>query len=148
MSAKDKDTFDLGSIDPTADCNKPYEVELVHPATQKPLGVFWSVLGNQSDVAKEYNREQINRDQRKAAQARKRGKEPELKTLEMLEEETIDWLTVCSTGWRSARGPVINFEGNMLEFNVANCRMILTKKPFIRNQLSEAILDLENFMKD
>lgn len=150
MSAKEKpqaESFDLDSIDTRIACNKAIEVELVNPATKKPLGIFWSVLGNDSDEAREYNRNQINADGRKAAYAKKRGKDPEVKTIEVLEQETVDWLTICSTGWRSSDGNVIKYKGELLEFNVPNCRRILTEKSFIRQQLSEEILDLENFMK-
>lgn len=142
-----KKTFDLASIDTVAACNKGVEIELKHPVTNEPIGIFWSILGSDSDVFREYMRELANARIRKEAMARKRGRDSEVDTVEMAEERTIELLTVCSVGWRSAEKPTITFKGEELEFNVPNAKKVLVGLPWVRKQIDEGIGDLENFMK-
>lgn len=77
---------------------------------------------------------------------KKRGKEPDIKTVEDYEQDTITLLTICSVGWRSSESNTIKFKGEELVFNVPNVKRVLTDMPWIRNQLNEFISELENFM--
>lgn len=138
--------IDLASIDTVAACNQGVEVELRHPATNEPLGIFWTVLGRDSDTYNDYIRDKVNAMLRKKALAEKRGRDLEIRTLEDAEAENIETLIVCSTGWRTGDKQVICFGGQELEFNVANAKKILTERAWIRKQLDEAIGDLSNFM--
>lgn len=143
---KTADIIDLASIDTVAACNQGVEVELRHPATNELLGIFWTVLGRDSDTYNDYIRDKVNTMLRKKALAEKRGKDLEIRTLEDAEAENIETLIVCSTGWRTGDKPVICFGGQELDFNVANAKKILTERAWIRKQLDEAIGDLTNFM--
>ena len=145
--SKKNEAFDLGSIDTVAACNKGFEVELKHPATKEPLGIFWSVLGSDSDTVREYTKEKINTNLRKEAAARKKGGEPDVRTVQDFERDSVEFLTICSVGWRTGESNTIKFRGEDLEFNVPNAKKVLTDMPWIRKQLDEAINDLENFMK-
>lgn len=142
-----KKSFDLASIDTVAACNKGFEIELKHPVTQEPLGIFWTVLGSDSDVFRDYLREVTNEKIRKEAMAKKRGRDVEVDTVEVSEERAIELLTVCSVNWRSTDKPTITFKDAELEFNVPNVKKVLTGLPWIRKQIDEGIGDLENFMK-
>lgn len=142
-----KQDLDLSTIDTVAACNKGFEVELKHPATNEPLGLYWTVLGSESDAFREFIKETLNTRIRKEAMAKKRGKDLEIRTMDEAEAETIDLLTVCSLGWRSGDKPTLKFSGEDLAFNVPNVRKVLQTLPWIRKQLDEAIGDLENFMK-
>lgn len=143
---KKTESFDLGSIDTIAACNKGTEFELRHPATNKPIGIFWSLVGRDSDVFRSYVKEQTNATIRREAMAKKRGKDPDIKTVEDYEQDTITLLTICSVGWRSSESNTIKFKGEELVFNVPNVKRVLTDMPWIRNQLNEFISELENFM--
>jgi len=144
---KTTESFDLGSIDTIAACNKGTEFELRHPATNEPIGIFWSLMGRDSDVFRSYTKEQTNAAIRREAMAKKRGKDPDIKTIEDYEQDTITLLTICSVGWRSASSTnTIKYQGEELVFNVPNVKRVLTERPWIRNQLNEFIADLENFM--
>lgn len=143
---KKNDMIDLGSIDTVSACNKGVEIELRHPATNEPIGIHWTVVGSESDTFKDYMRTKINERIRKEAMARKRGRDPEIKTIEDSEEDTIELLTVCSLGWRTGDSKVIKFNGADLEFNVQNAKKILAERAWIRKQLDDAIGDLGNFM--
>ena len=145
--SKKNEAFDLASIDTVAACNGGFEVELKHPVTQAPLGIFWKVVGSESDAFKEHIKENINARIRQEASAKKRGKELPVRTIEEIESDGIDLLLVCSLGWRSTDSATIPFEGQQLEFNIPNARKVLTRLPWVKAQIDEAIGDLENFMK-
>ena len=136
-----KQSIDLATLDTTAACNKGAEIELKHPVTNAPLGVFITVLGRDSDTFKDYIRHSINDQIRKEAIAKKRGRDMEVQTLEMREADTIELLTVCTVGWKN-----VVMGGNELPFNVANAKRVYSDRPWIRQQVNEAIGDLENFM--
>jgi len=143
---KKTESFDLGSIDTIAACNKGTEFELRHPATNAHIGIFWTLVGRDSDVFRSYVKEQTNAAIRREAMAKKRGKDPDIKTVEDYEQDTITLLTICSVGWRSSESNTIKFKGEELVFNVPNVKRVLTDMPWIRNQLNEFISELENFM--
>jgi hypothetical protein len=133
---------DLASLDTAAACDKGAEIELNHPVTGAPLGIFVTVVGKDSDTFKDYIRNSINEKLRKEALAKKRGKDAEITTFEAAEAETIDLLTICTLGWRNM---VMN--GKELEFNVPNARTVYGKYAWIRKQVDEGISSLENFMQ-
>lgn len=134
--------LDLSTLDTTTACNAGAKVELRHPSTNEPLGIYINVLGRDSDVFKEYIRQSINDTLRRSALAKKRGRDVDVPTVETQEAETIDLLTVCTTGWEG-----IVMKGEALAFNVANVKRVYTEMAWVRNQINEAIGDLENFMK-
>jgi hypothetical protein len=75
--------------------------------------------------------------------AQKRGKDAELRTVEVIEQENMDLLAVCTVGWKG----VVD-EGQTLDFNEANVRKIYKKYPWIYDQVNEAIGTLELFLKN
>lgn len=143
---KKNESFDLASIDPVAACNVGHEFELKHPSTEKPLGIFLTVLGSESDPVREYRREKLNERLRNESMAKKRGKDLPIQTVQDFEESTIEVLLITLVGWRMGDSPTITFEGQQLEFNLMNARKVLTKLPWIREQINEET-NLENFMK-
>jgi len=133
--------MDLSALDMTKFCNNPVRVELKHPITNAPLGIFISVLGKDSDTFREHLRTTVNEKSRKAAMAARRGKEVEPETLEQAEAQGVDLLIVCTVGWEN-----VTFEGEDLEFNVPNARRVYSKLRWIRGQVDNAVDDLELFM--
>jgi hypothetical protein len=143
--------MDLASLNTTAACDKGTEIELVHPVTKAPLGIFWGIVGRDSTIFQEHVRQQIDEDMRRAAMAKKRGKEPELLTTAKREARGLSLLVACSTGWRTvekdSEKKTLTFEGRELEFTETNAATVLEKLSWIREQIDEGIADLENFMK-
>lgn len=136
-------TFDLTSLNTTKACNAGAEVEIRHPVTNAPLGIKIHVLGRDSDTFKEHTREMINSRLRKEAMAAKRGKDAELRTVEMIEQENMDLLVACTTNWS---GVIVG--GKELPFEEANVRQVYREYPWIYDQVNEAIGTLENFLKN
>jgi len=139
--------MDLGTLDTVGACNGGAEIELLHPVTQKPLGVFITVLGKDSDVFREHLRETIDDDIRRAAMAKKRGKQEEIMTVAKSDERGLELLVLCTQSWRTGDEAVISFKGENLTCTVANVKKLYEGLPWIRKQVDEAIGDLENFLK-
>lgn len=133
--------LDLATLDTVAACDKGAEIELRHPVTTAPLGVFISIVGRDSSVFKEYIRNRVNDKLRRDALDKKRGRDEVVPTMEESEAESIELVTLCTTGWRN-----VTYKGTELAFNVANALMLYAEMPWIRRQVDEAIGDLENFM--
>lgn len=146
--------MDIGKLDTIAACNAGAEIELLHPSTQEPLGIFITVLGKDSDVCREHFRNTVNENIRRAAMAKKRGKDEELTTYEKQQERGVELLVSCTLGWRTVEKidgtetekPVITLKGEDLQYTKANAKRLYEVMPWIKEQVDTAIMDLENFM--
>lgn len=139
--------LDLASLDTVAACDAGAEIELRHPTTDEPLDIFISVLGRDSQVFKDYTRQSINARLRKEAMNRKRGRDPEVTTVEAAEEDSTAALVACSIGWRTGDVKTLLFRGQELPFNSTNALLVYNALPWIKRQVDEGIGDLANFLK-
>lgn len=143
MTAKTKDKpLDLDDISPTKACDKGYELELRHPATKKPLGVFITVLGKESSAYRQHIRDIENEAIRKRFERSQKGGEPDLPTAEKREKGEIALVAAVTTGWRN-----VVLGGEELPFSEANARKLYAE-PWIRAQVDAAVHDLGNFFAD
>lgn len=133
--------FDIAQLDTVAACDKGAELELLHPSTSEPLGIFIKVLGKDSTMFREHVRDEVNDRIRREQMARKRGKDIEPTSVQAAEAKAIELLVLCTLGWR---GMVLS--GSELDFNVSNARKVYTDFPWIRKQVDEGIANLELFM--
>lgn len=62
-------------------------------------------------------------------------------TGEELEEDAMDILVACTKSWKN-----IVYEGQELECNAINIRMLYERLPWIREQVDEFINDRSNFL--
>ena len=138
--------FDLSSLDTVAACSEGAEIQLLHPVSRVPLDIFIRVFGKDSLVFKAHLRQSVNARLRKTALDRKRGI-PDVPTVEAGEEDTIAALVACTTAWRTGEEPVINFAGENLSCTPASAAFIYSQLPWVREQIDEAVADLENFLK-
>lgn len=151
---------DISSLDTVAASDKGAEIELLHPTTNAPLGIFITILGKDSQIFRDHVKESVNAQIRKEALANRRGKKLDPGTAEEAEEKAIELLVLCTLGWRSetyevkegkkvvaSNEPVIVMGGEPLSFNIMNAKRIYTESIWIRRQIDDAIGDLENFIK-
>lgn len=140
--------FDAATLNTFEACNKPTEIEIKHPVSGVGTGIFISVLGKDSDAYRGRVRAMAEEQLRRQAMGRNGASDG---SLEKLEQKNIDALVAATVGWRSeADGksePVIHVGEEKLEFSAANGRRIYTEILPIRDQVSEAISELGNFMK-
>lgn len=135
-------TADLSALDTVAACNKPHEFELVHPVSRVGLGLFWSVVGKDSDVYRSRVRAMVDENLR-----RSNAGLPGDTSLSKIEAKNIDSLTAASTGWRGPKGDgIVSLNGNDLKFSTESVRKVLTDLPALREQVQAAVNDLGNFM--
>lgn len=136
--------FDAASLDTTAACNKPFEVEIKHPTSGESAGMFINVLGSEGDAYQARVRTLANETLRRQAMGKSALADA---TLDKLEQKNIDALVAATVSWRSVDDPDhISLRGERLEFNPANARKLYTEIKPIRDQVAEAINNLGNFM--
>ena len=136
-------SFKLSRHDTISACDNPAEIEIVDPKTKVPTGEFISLIGKDSKEFRDYTRDKTNTRLRKDAMAQKRGKDPEIRTVEGIEAENIELLVTCTKGWRG----FIDDDGNEIPFNVQNAIFMYKNFPDIYDSVNSAIGDLDNFMK-
>lgn len=139
---KAKKKVDLASLDTIKACNDGAEIELRHPITNEPLGAFIKVLGKDSDTFREFQRHNFNEYLRNEALAKARGKRAVSKSADDLDDDMMTMLVGCTVGWRD-----VEYNGEPLVFSAANVRKLYTERPWIRDQVNEAVGDLGNFMR-
>jgi hypothetical protein len=136
--------MDLATLEPTADS---VPVPLRHPTTNEKLfadgadgkpdkskPITISIVGMDSEQFRTRHRAIINR-------RLNAGKKVKV-TAEEIEAESIDTIAACITGWQH-----VELDGKALEFSKANAKSLLTRLPWLREQLDEAIADRANFLK-
>lgn len=134
--------FDLGALDTVEACNKPAEVEIRHPVTGAGTGVYFSVLGKDSDTYRSRIRAYGDEMLRKQAFGKASAE-----TVDTLERKDIDALIAATVGWRTGDSPVVALHGESLEFSPANARKVYEALLPVRDQVREAINSLENFIR-
>ena len=137
------EAFDLASVDTIAACNKPFDMELVHPVSRVGLGVFFSLVGKDSDIY----RARV----RAMADSRLRGAKDD-DSLDKLEAKNIDAIVAANVAWWTVvdgkkLDGIVTLGGEKLDFTPANQRTVFTKILPAREQAQEAINDLGNFMR-
>ena len=137
-----KTSLDLSALDTIAASDKGARVELRHPATNAPLGVFISVYGKDSTIFRSHVRDAQNARIRATQAAQRRGKAPDAVSVEEREAEALDLIVALTFEFEN-----IELDGEKLSFTPANARKLYTRLPWVMNQVDIAIGDLENFMK-
>lgn len=135
-----KSTFDLNSLDTIAACNKPFEFE-IKSVTGAPTGFFISVLGKDSDTYRSIVRGMADETLKRQALGKTSNDD-----LGKLEKKNIDALVAATVGWRFGDSKAVPLDGEQLEFSPDNARKVYTRLLPVRQQASEAIDNLENFI--
>lgn len=155
---------DLGALKTQEACDVPFKFEFKHPVTQKGLGMGVMLVGKDSRAFMAFVEEQADADSARALQFRRRNKTPEEKPFAQKQQDSIDLLIACTTGFwcdpvyeksDSENSPqtVVREGGNFLYvsgekllFSEKNCN-VLYRQPEAFRQVNDAIVDLENFIK-
>lgn len=102
MTQNNDNAVDILGFDAVAESQAGFEFELRH-TDGRPTGVFFRILGSNADPVREWVARIVNKQSREAAIARKRGIEPETRTLEELEEQNIQGAVVRVLGWHGVK---------------------------------------------
>lgn len=153
--ANDVNFLDLDSLDTISACDKGAEIELQHPVTKDPIGIFITILGKDSTVFREHIKDRVDSRIRQEALAERRGKPLPTPNSAQAELEATDLLTLCTVGWRQAskdeNGNVVSkdtitHKKEELAFTTPNVKRLYQSLPWVRQQVDKAIGDMENFM--
>lgn len=137
-----KKNYDLkAGMDTVAACNAGATIDILD-VSQRKTGMKITILGKDSDVFRETQRDNIDAHNARVALARQKGKPTPFQSQDEQEQEGIDLLVACTVGWE---GVAIGEE--VLVFNVPNARRLYKEFPEVRRQVDSAIMDLEIFMK-
>jgi hypothetical protein len=158
-NAIDLESVDLGSLDTVTASNEGVDIEIFDPTnTSKSLNMFIKMLGKDSDVFRNYIRENVNDKIKREAKLASKGMDIQPPTAEQAEANALELLIICSKGWYRVTGyedkaktkPVVSdtwlFKGEELKFSVANVKRVYETLPWLRKQVDVAIGDLENFI--
>lgn len=144
-------------IDTVAACDAGAEIELLHPTTGQPTGMFITVVGKDSSVFQGLVSKAADAERRRQFAAQKRGKVAEPKLYADTQREGIEMLAASTTAFRTeiadastAGGKlskaVLILDGAELAFSEDNAIKFYTKRPAFKTQIDEAIANLENFI--
>ena len=129
------DGFDIGSIVVLDE----FDVELLHPVTGKPLGPVVTLLGPNHPA----RRKRSMTRQTKIRRSMERTGKIQFGDPETDKQDEIDELAACTAGWRGFKE-----DGKELPFNLENATRLYTNGDWVREQVSAAMNDRANFIKD
>ena len=126
------DTLDLAALDTAALCEQGAELELVHPGTGAPLGVWITMAGIDSRIWRGAV----------AAQTWSRRGRRDL-TPDEIQAGAVDILARCTLGWRG-----VVLEGKELPCTMENARMLYSRLPWVREQVDRFASDRASYLRD
>ncbi|OJA72712.1 hypothetical protein BGV72_28650 [Burkholderia ubonensis] len=129
-------TISLANLDLVSPSNEGHEFEVVSTKTGKGLGVFLTVLGDQSEKVAAFTRKRRNEKRREAAIALRRGRpSDDVDTVEDDESFIVEACIVRTVGWR----------GLAEDFSESNARRLFTTNHEIRCQVLVESANVANF---
>jgi hypothetical protein len=144
-------------VDTVAACDDGAEIELLHPVTNQPTGMFVGLVGKDGKIWQGIADRVNDAERRRQYQAQKRGKVAEPRSSAELKAEQIAMLAEASTSFRTvtrnAKGeienevPTITLDGVALNFSVENAAKLYAARPSFKTQADEGIAELGNFIK-
>jgi hypothetical protein len=110
--------------------------EILHPETDEPIGLRWTLLPDTDPKVKKVVRQ--NQDRQFAKRKIKLSSS-------QLEQNALDQLVAATDSWEWYDDAT--FEGEVPEFNEENVRRVLLKVPAIKEQVLDEFNDRESFYK-
>lgn len=127
--------IDLADLDTTKGGEEGYEHELLHPTEAYRMGMFITVIGEDSDTYQE----QLRALQQKTI-SRAFTKDRLLNAREDGDEDALELLATATRSWRGIR-----VDGQELAFTPDNARKLYRRFKWIREQIARVIRDRSNF---
>lgn len=136
MSNEDQKTISIADLDLSASSDQGHEFEVSSPKTGKGLGVFITVLGDQSEKVVSFVRKRQNAKRREFALAARRGRpSDDVDSVEDDEAFVVEACIARTIGWRGLAEP----------FSEDNARRLFARNREIRRQVLEESGNLANF---
>jgi hypothetical protein len=129
--------LDLAALDTRKGAEEGFQLELRHPASNEPLGVWIHLLGADSSAYQEQMRE----FRRRIAQALKRNMRASL-TPEETDAESLEQLVCVTRSWSDNT----TLDGAKLAFSPEAARKLYARFPWIVEQADRAVHERANFL--
>lgn len=133
MPNKENAAFDLASLDTVALCEQGAELELTHPATGKPLGVYLILAGVDSTVWRKAT----------VALAEKRLGRRGKVSAEDIQVGGLEILARCTLAWRN-----VVVDGQEMPCTPENARALYERFPWIFEQADRFASDRGSYLRD
>jgi hypothetical protein len=130
--------FDLSKLDTVAGANAGFGLDIMHPSTGENLGITITLLGKDSDEFQRVSRAQSKRRIEKT----RRGMRGPVVTQEEVDQDGIELLAACTTGWTG-----VVMSGKEVPFSRSEAEKLYREFPWMREQIDVAIGDRSNFIK-
>lgn len=131
--------LDLAALDIKTGADAGFKLELTHPVSGKPLGLWILILGADSDAYQAKMREF-----RQRAMERLKLNQRAKMTDEESEEQGLEQLVALTRGWSEN----IKLDGELLMFSAENARKLYADKriSWIGEQVYRGVHDRANFL--
>jgi len=129
--------LDLAALDTKKGAEEGFQLELRHPKSGDPIGIWIRVLGADSDTYQELLREL----ERRHAEILKRNMRASL-SAEERRAEALELLAAATRGWSDK----MIVDGSMLGFSPDAARKLYARFPWIREQVDAGVHDRGNFL--
>lgn len=131
-------TFDLSALDTSKAAEQGAKLQLKSPGAGEPLPITLTVLGTDSEVYAAAVRAQARKQSERFARNRRTRI-----TAEELEADRLDLSISLVVGWTP-----FNVDGVEWIFTPARCRELLTRFPWVREQVEEFAAERINFLPE
>jgi hypothetical protein len=127
---------DISTFDAVAESEQPFDLTMKN-ADGSDTPVVLCILGQYSSLVEKWNSEFIRKYQREIEMAKRKGKDPEMRSYEEMRDQDIEGTLVRIAGWKNVAG----------EYDKEKMRNALLRNPHWRKQIQDASEDASNFTK-
>jgi len=127
--------YDLAELDTRAGSSAGAQIDLRHPGTDQPLGMWVRIMGPDADETQKIARD-INRRRREVLAKDRRTE----RSSEEHVADDIEFLVAVSIAW------LLVLDGAEVEFSKARAREVYERFPWIRRQLNLEAYNFANFL--
>jgi hypothetical protein len=134
--AKINKEISIDDLDLTITADNGYEFEYISESPDIPRGIFFKIIGSNSDTVQRFIHQAMNKMWQREAFYSKKGKEDPNKA-EFLSENNAEMSAIRLIGWR----------GISTEFNFKNATKLCLKNQELRDLIITKSDELANFTK-
>lgn len=130
-------TLDITKFDAVAESEGGFDLKIKDTDGITDTGIVLTIIGKHADAVMAWSKKHLNAYIRDNEMAKRRGKEPEIKSIEELREQNLEGTCVRVTGWKNVKQ----------EFSQELLKSALLRNPNWVEQIIEASDDAGNFTK-
>lgn len=141
--------LDLLQLDVRSQAAKPTRIDLVHPVTKKPLGIYWKTIGRDADEFQRwvFQRADERTEEHAALKRRNRHAPVDQFSAQSLLDDQIEELVFMSRGYGDHDQDDVLHEGEApMPYSKENAEYFLRKYPWMLEQVAAGVGNRALFM--